>query len=183
MSTVIVTGVPGVGKTTCLQAAQEEAGYEVVVYGTEMLETARSKGLVEDRDEMRTLDPAVQRDIQEAAGEAIAARDGDVLVDTHCTISTPQGYLPGIPEWVARALEPDQVVLVEATPEEIAGRRADDDSRDRDRESEAEIATHQEMNRAAAMSVATLTGATVKIVENHDGQVEAAQAEIVESLA
>jgi adenylate kinase len=183
MSTVIVTGVPGVGKTTCLEAASEKAGYEVVVYGTEMLDTARSKGLVEDRDEMRRLDAETQREIQEAAAESIAAGDGDVLVDTHCTINTPEGYLPGIPEWVARALEPDQIVLVEATPDEIAGRRADDDSRDRDAESPEEIATHQEMNRAAAVSVAALTGATVKIVENHDGRVDEARADIVESLA
>ncbi len=182
MGTVIITGVPGVGKTTCIEAAREHAGYDVVVYGTEMLEVAKSKGLVEHRDEMRKLDPATQREIQEAAAESIAQR-GDVIVDTHCTISTPSGYLPGIPEWVARKLQPDQVILVEATPEEIAGRRADDETRERDAEAVDSIRQHQEFNRSAALTVATLTGATVAVVENRDGKVDEARDQIIATLA
>lgn len=34
------------------------------------------------------------------------------------------------------------------------------------------IKLHQEMNRAAAMAYATLTGATVKIIENHDNHLD-----------
>lgn len=34
------------------------------------------------------------------------------------------------------------------------------------------IKLHQEMNRAASMAYATLTGATVKILENHNDQLD-----------
>ena len=74
---------------------------------------------------------------------------GDVIVDTHCTIKTPRGYLPGIPKWVAEALHPKQVILVEATPKEIVARRHNDPTRARDADSEEDIANHQAMNRAA----------------------------------
>lgn len=182
MPAVIITGVPGVGKSTVIEAAQKAKGYEVVVYGTEMFRVAQKKGLVKHRDEMRRLDTAVQREIQEAAAHAIAAM-GDVIVDTHCTIKTPKGYLPGIPAWVAQALHPKQIILVEATPEEILGRRNNDATRKRDADSTTAIAEHQSMNRIMAMTVATLTGATVAIVENRDGAVDATRDQIIQSLA
>src|SRR5581483_1921814 len=107
MSVVIITGVPGVGKSTVIDAAQKAKGYKVVVYGTEMFNVAKARGLVKDRDEMRKLDPAIQRTIQVEAAEHIASM-GDVIVDTHCTIKTPKGYLPGLPAWVVQKLNPKQ---------------------------------------------------------------------------
>lgn len=178
MPAVIITGVPGVGKSTVIDAAQKAKGYRVVVYGTEMFNVAQQRGLVKSRDEMRKLDPSVQREIQEAAAHAIANM-GDVIVDTHCTIKTPRGYLPGIPAWVAQALRPKQFILVEAPAADVVKRRNNDPSRARDPDSEEDIAGHQAMNRAAAMAVATLTGATVAIVVNADGAVDETRDQIV----
>ncbi|MDY6779129.1 MAG: adenylate kinase [Halobacteria archaeon] len=189
MTVGVLTGVPGVGATTVAEKSFElleerEVEYEMVSFGTVMLETAKDRGLVESRDEMRKLPSDEQREIQELAGERIAERaeDSNVLVDTHCAIKTPEGYLPGLPEWVLRGLQPDIIVLVEATADEILFRRIDDETRTRDMESTTEIGTHQEMNRSAAMSYATLTGATVKILENPDGGVEDAAEELADTL-
>lgn len=178
MGTIIVTGVPGVGKTTLVTEAAEKLDLEVVVYGTEMFNVAKDEGLVEHRDEMRKLPAETQRDIQRAAAEAIAEK-GRVIVDTHCLIQTPSGYLPGLPEWVARGLEPETVVLIETDAEDIAARRASDETRERDADTAQAIDTHQRLNRSAATTVATLTGATVAIIDNQEGRV----AEAVESLA
>lgn len=181
MSVVIITGVPGVGKSTVIDAAQKAKGYKVVVYGTEMFNVAKARGLVKDRDEMRRLDPAIQREIQEQAAHAIAQMGG-VIVDTHCTIKTPKGYLPGIPKWVAEALKPKQIILVEASAKEILGRRNNDPTRARDPDSEDDIRLHQDINRAAAMTLATLTGATVAIVTNADGKVEHTRDQVVKMI-
>ncbi|HVL49494.1 MAG TPA: adenylate kinase [Candidatus Thermoplasmatota archaeon] len=182
MGVVVITGVPGVGKSTVIEAARKHKGYKVVVYGTEMFNVAVARGLVKDRDEMRRLDPAVQRDIQVKAAEAIAAM-GDVIVDTHCTIKTPRGYLPGLPAWVVQQLNPKQIILVEATPEEIAKRRTNDATRKRDEDSVAAIAEHQLINRMAAMGVATLTGATVHTIHNHEGKVDETRDAVIRSIA
>jgi len=181
MSAVIITGVPGVGKSTVIEAAQKAKGYTVVVFGTEMFNVAQARGLVKTRDEMRKLDPALQREIQETAAHAIAAM-GDVIVDTHCTIKTPKGYLPGIPAWVAQALRPKQFILVEAAPEEIVRRRSSDASRTRDADAATDVDLHQRVNRMAAMTVATLTGATVAIVTNSDGKVEQTRDQVIRIL-
>ena len=182
MAAVIITGVPGVGKSTILSMAAEGTKRPIVVYGTEMFEVATKRGLAKHRDQMRLLPATVQREIQEVAAEEIARR-GDVIVDTHCTIKTPKGYLPGLPEWVVKRLKPSQIILVEAPPGQIAKRRANDASRARDADDPIAIGEHQAMNRAAAIAVATLTGATVLVLENLEGQQEATRQTLLSALA
>ena len=180
MKVVVVAGIPGSGSTTVLENTLRDLEYLNVNYGDVMLEIARERGLVENRDQMRTLEPGVQKEIQRAAAKSIRERslENNIIVDTHCTIKTPAGFLPGLPVWVLEELEPDMFVLVEADPEEIFTRRISDTSRNRDMESLQEIDLHQQMNRAAAMAYATLTGATVKIVKNHNNQLESAVSEM-----
>ncbi len=172
MSVIVVTGTPGAGKTTVLKTALEMAAEEYVVvnYGDAMLETAVKAGHVKNRDELRKLPSSTQKKIQRRAAHAIAvkAKNSSIIVDTHCTIKTPSGYLPGLPIWVLDELKPEKLILVEAEPEEILGRRRKDESRIRDAEVAADIEEHQQANRAMAMAIASLTGATVKIIKNHD---------------
>jgi adenylate kinase len=177
LGAIVVTGVPGVGKTTVMTAAAEAKKLKIVVYGSVMFEEAQKVG-VKSRDDMRKLPPEQQREIQKKAAEHIK-KMGDVIVDTHCTVRTPKGYLPGLPAWVLDALKPSVIVLVEADPREIFGRRMRDTTRERDTENIDGIDLHQQVNRAAAMAYATLTGATVKIVYNHDERVEEAIQQIL----
>jgi adenylate kinase len=187
---VIVTGIPGVGKTTVINTAmdivKQKHGEDVLVlnFGTEMFEVASKAGQVKDRDEMRKLPTALQRKNQKLAGESIAkkARKARVIVDTHTLIQTNNGYLIGLPEWVVQAIQPKTVVLVEAESEMIASRRSGDASRTRDAQAISEIQIHQEMCRAAAISVGTLTGATVRRIMNREGKVEEAAAELAQTL-
>ncbi len=178
MGAIIVTGIPGVGKTTVMDAAAKAASLKVAVYGTVMFEVASAKGIVKHRDEMRRLSPEVQKQIQKEAAKRIAGM-GDVIVDTHCSIKTAKGYLPGLPAWVLTELEPSTIVLVEALPSEIFGRRAKDATRKRDDDSIEAIAEHQEMNRRFAASYATLTGATVATIVNRDGGIDDAMKAIL----
>ncbi|MCH2447566.1 MAG: adenylate kinase, partial [Candidatus Poseidoniia archaeon] len=83
-------------------------------------------------------------------------------------------------EWTLRAMSPAIIVLVEATPAEIAGRRAKDATRQRDAD---DVALHQEVNRAFAAAGAVMVGATVAIIENRDGRVDAAVAQFRGLLA
>ncbi|MHA2426210.1 MAG: adenylate kinase [Candidatus Thorarchaeota archaeon] len=187
---VIVTGIPGVGKTTVINTAvdlvKELHGEEVKVlnFGTEMFEVATKKGQVKDRDEMRKLPTAIQRENQRLAGEAIAekGKTARVIVDTHTLIQTDNGFLIGLPEWVIRAISPKTIVLVEADSENIAARRVDDPTRTRDAQLVDDIEVHQQMCRAAAVAGGTLTGATVRIIKNKQGMVEEAANQLAGTL-
>lgn len=173
MGVIVVTGIPGVGKTTVMQKAAEGMNIKFVTFGTVMIEIAKRLGWAKDRDEMRKLPLEKQKELQIKTAEEVA-KMGNVIVDTHCTIKTPQGYMPGLPEWVVTKLKPKTIVIVEADPEEIYNRRQKDETRRRDQDSIEEIAEHQQMNRAIAMAYSALTGATVKIIQNHDNALEEA---------
>ncbi len=173
MGVIVVTGIPGVGKTTVMKNAAEGMDIEFVTFGTVMSEIAIETGLVQNRDEMRKLTLEQQKDLQIKSAEKIASM-GNVILDTHCTIKTPKGYLPGLPEWVIKKLKPTAIVVVEADPEEIYNRRAGDKTRNRDPDTKEQIDEHQMINRATAMAYATLSGSTVKIVFNHDNAIDEA---------
>ena len=173
MGIIVVTGIPGVGKTTVMQKAAEGIDIQFVTFGTIMIDIAKELKLVKDRDEMRKLTLDQQKQLQIKTAEKVG-KMRNVILDTHCTVKTPKGYMPGLPEWVLRKLNPTAIVIVEADPQEIFNRRAKDTTRNRDPDSVEKIAEHQMINRAAAMAYATLTGATVKIVVNHDNALDAA---------
>ena len=184
MKVVVVAGIPGSGSTTVLKKALENLDYVHVNYGDVMLEIAQKMGLVEDRDSMRKLSPDVQKKVQRKAAKSIRERaeENNIIVDTHCTIKTPLGFLPGLPKWVLDELQPDQFVLIEADGDEILMRRISDTTRTRDMEKLKDINLHQQMNRAVSMAYAALTGATVQIIENHDNCLDESVDGIIKTL-
>jgi adenylate kinase len=176
---VIITGVPGVGKTTVVNEAlkkikEEGVEYKSINFGTFMFEVAMNDKIVQDRDQMRTLDRAVQKRLQQRAAQAIGQVPGNVLIDTHASVKTPKGYFAGLPEWVLREIMPDSIILVETDEDQILMRRLTDETRSRDKEGARSIAEHQQFNRSIAAAYAMLTGCTVKIVTNADFLLERA---------
>jgi adenylate kinase len=164
--------------------AAEGITYEAVNFGTFMFDVACTKNLVSDRDEMRKLGKDDQKHLQRAAASEIAAMsaDANIIIDTHSSISTPAGFLAGLPEWVLRELMPDVIVLVETDPDQILMRRLSDASRVRDMEGARSIAGHQEFNRAIAAAYAMYTGCTIKIVGNDNHLLEHAIDDLVNVL-
>ena len=186
---VVVTGVPGAGKSTVVQEALKQlkaqgVEYEFINYGDVMLELMREREGVTSRDDMRKVSTGPYREIQREAGRRIAraAKRKPVLVDTHCLVKKPEGYYPGLPRWVLEELNPESIVIIEAIPEEVARRRIKDVARKRDKELLEEVVEHQLLNRATATAYAALTGATVRIIRNRDGKLSEAVKEMVEVL-
>ena len=99
MTLIVVTGMPGTGSSTVIEAAlklnEEGVAFTPMNYGDVMFEVARGEGLVEQRDEMRKLPKEKQQEIQRLASEKIAdlKESTNLIIDTHCTIKTPSGYL------------------------------------------------------------------------------------------
>ena len=171
MGIIVVTGIPGVGKTTVMEKAAEGLDIRFITFGTVMIDLAKELGLVKNRDEMRKLTIDQQKNLQIKTAEKVS-KIKNVIVDTHCTIKTPKGYMPGLPEWVIKKLKPNSIILVEANPEEIFNRRINDETRSRDPDTIEKIEEHQHMNRAIAMAYSSVTGATVKIIYNHDNSIK-----------
>lgn len=164
-------GIPGVGKTTVVdRVVSGYGGARLANFGTLMLETGISLKMVKHRDELRTLTVEKQRKLQKAAATRISRmKERLVVIDTHLFIRTPEGFWPGLPFDVVRAMKPTHLILVEASPDEIAARRASDSSRYRDASTKEGLAEELALARGFLTTCSTLTGAPMAIVRNSHG--------------
>ncbi len=168
----MVVGIPGVGKTTVVdKVVSGYGGAKLANFGTLMLETGISLKMVKHRDELRKLPVEKQRKLQRAAASSIAKmKEKLVVVDTHLFVRTPEGFWPGLPFDVVRAMKPTHLILVEASPDEIAARRATDTSRYRDAATKESLAEELALARGFLTACSTLTGAPMMIVRNAHGK-------------
>ncbi len=193
--TVIVTGVPGVGKTTVLKhlerlARERGVKVRIVNFGTYMLETALREGLVRDRDEIRKLQLRTQLGLQARAARRIIedalkelGGEGYLIVDTHALVRTVAGYWPGLPAHVLDELKPDMIAVIEAPPEIIAARQERDKTRRRADIGGVEgVRRLMENARAASLASAVRYASTVAFIENREGAPEEAAKELLELM-
>jgi len=188
---VVVTGIPGTGKTTVCNellklATQAGRKVEVVNFGTVMVELSEKRGKSTHRDELRRSKLSFQRELQAKAARVISQRaedaEGDIVVDTHMSIRTLEGHWAGLPLPVLKLLNPEVFILVEAEPQEVLSRRVGDITRRRDKVLEDEVAEELLFSRSMAAACSVLTGASVKIVKNPSGKQGEAAKEVLRLL-
>lgn len=177
---VVVVGIPGVGKSTVVDGVIAGfPGAKLVNFGTLMFEAAQSLKWAKDRDEMRKLTVEKQKRLQKLAATRIARMKGKaILVDTHLFIRTGEGFWPGLPFDVVRAMQPTHLLLVEATPEEVAKRRSADPTRKRDAVTVESLREELQIARSFLTVASTLTGAPMMFIQNEQGK----QAQVSKSL-
>ena len=180
---IIVTSVPGAGKSTILEIVKKKMPkVKIVNVGDVMFEITKKKLNVKDRDEMRKLPINDWKKLQELAYKKIAKmRSRLLIIDTHVTLKSPHGYFPGIPDEDAELLNPDKLILLEFNPTDVAKRRMADlklkkpkktkvgtvrkPRKKRDIETKKAIEEHQKMNRDYAHIVGNVARCAVKTVD------------------
>jgi len=163
---LLVAAVPGAGKTTVLEYVKKKfSKAKIVSTGNLVFDYAKKHYGLKNRDETRKMTMKQQRTAQDNAAKKIGRmRDKVVLVDTHLSIKTPSGYLPGGGTHMLRHIKPDGIILLEFRPEDVLARRRKDKSRYRDKETEEEIETQQHVNEELAFSISNEFDIPVDIV-------------------
>jgi len=175
--TIIVAGIPGVGKTTVLQelaavSRERKVPLRIVNFGDVMNQLFKRKGEEIHRDHMRRQDINRQTSFQQQAARKISRMGGrsSLVVDTHMFVRTVDGLWPGTPRRVLEELRPNLIVLIEADPKEVARRRRVDDSRVRESKTVEDARADLEWSRYMASANAVLAGIPIQIVTNHRGK-------------
>lgn len=185
--TVIIVGVPGVGKSTIISNAiatllKKGMTLNTVVFGSVMFEEAKKLG-INDRDQIRKQTIDVQQRLQNMTADHISSLNASiVVVDTHLFIKTQSGYYPGLPMSLILKLNPERLILITANSEEILNRRKNDSTRTRDLISDDEIKRDIEVSLSMISSLSILTGAPFEIIYNHDNMIDSATSLLVELL-
>ncbi|MFI5343332.1 MAG: adenylate kinase [Chlamydiales bacterium] len=168
MKTIILVGIPGVGKSSILQEVVRQIPTVLVInYGDTMLEEASSEGIT--RDLLRKMPLKEQQQIGIKAARKIVQQetDGIVIIDTHALIRTNTGFFPGLPLDVLEILSPIAYALVECSPQIILERRGQDSSRMRDDETKEELQAHQDLTRSFLTACCMHTGSILCCIQNN----------------
>ncbi len=162
-NTVVVTGVPGVGKTSLCRIVSKELGYNYINYGDLMLSIAESKGLASTDIQMFSLDIEIQYGIWKSAALKIKDMD-NALVDLHGVDQSSIGYIISLP---VEFIKPDIIVLIEASKENILLRRSED-SKERIIDTYKSLTEHMEILKTTMFSCSAILGSNLVILENND---------------
>lgn len=166
---IIVTGVPGVGKSSVVKGLVDE-GWELIGFGSIMLEVAEEKYGIKDRDEMRRkLKVSEYRKVQIVAAKKIAKMEGNVLIDTHASIINRGWYYPGLPMDQLLSLKADGILVVEADLRELQLRREKDAGIRKRDDFPFEM---QEINRYYVSAYSAISGAPVFFIKNKEGKLD-----------
>lgn len=160
---VVVTGVPGVGKTTLCRRVSKDLGYTYINYGDLMLDIAKSEDLASTDSEMFSLDIDAQQKIWN--GAALKIKDMDrILVDLHGVDQSPIGYILSLP---IEVISPDIIVVIESSMDNILGRRHRD-TKERIVDTINSLNEHMNMLRISMAVCSALLGCNLMVFENDD---------------
>jgi adenylate kinase len=185
---VVIVGIPGVGKSTLVKKLVEmmkekNLSAELVNYGSTMMEEASRRHGLKSRDDMRKLPVEIQRALQVYAAERISSLENQiVIIDTHLFIATKDGFWPGMPQDVLRALKPTHLVLVSASLEEIKSRRENDMTRSRDKSTLESIELEMDAAKSLLFASSLICGSPALIVTNSTDKVDEAAKRIINSI-
>jgi len=185
---ILLVGIPGVGKTSLIKESLKyiKKDIEVVNFGDIILEFAKRKYGIEDRDDIRKkLNKEEYEKLQLEVCKYIYKKykGKNLIVDTHLVIETPAGYKSGLYKKMADILKPEIVIVVVSDPKEILERRLKDKGiRDRELEDINKIKLHQDITIYYSLILMHEYDTKVYILENPNGKLEETSKKLAEII-
>ncbi len=173
----LVFGTPGAGKSALMKGVKSA---KTISIGTEMLNAYSKKSGLKDRDLLRksgltSYSETVQ--IRVRALKKIVAAKQTIALDTHASVKSGDGYIPGLSfkDFEVLKGKVKAIIYVDANTNEILRRRQADTTRKREPDSAEELNKHRSINLMFSTLYSLYLEAPIYIVENNDRQLASAQ--------
>lgn len=171
-STIFITGSPGVGKTT-IAGILSKKGYIIFNIGSLMTDIAIKEGLVENRDEIRTLNIDKSTELRGKAAEYISDSGGIKIVDTQISVAHAGRYAAGIPVRLMNKIKDlSLIIYIDATEDEIRARRAKDGTRVREKENNEFIDIQRSINIGILSYYSVYLNIPIYFIHNKEDDIE-----------
>ena len=177
---ILVTGTAGAGKSTILAELPKLGGdkLKVINLGTEMLEIAREKFNMTDRDQLRVIDDRTTIAIRNGIMQKIIDSKEDAIIDTHASVKQGRRYRPGFSIDELQKIRISAIIYIDATSEEILQRSLSDHSRKRAYDTITEIDEWRSVNISIISTFAVYLNIPIYIIYNQDGGLDTAVQEV-----
>jgi adenylate kinase len=170
---VIVTGLPGAGKTTIVNTIAKDKKYKILNLGDLMIEIALKRGYCKSRDQVRYLPNKKIAELRHIVTKRIGVLKGKIIIDTHASVQQHWRFVPGIPFSMLTDLKHVRgLIYVDAATEAIRARRNKDKTRTREDESQDLVATQRVVNISMLAFCASYLNIPLYIIDNKEGQLE-----------
>jgi adenylate kinase len=167
---ILITGVPGAGKTSIaagiIESIPEAATCE---FGRLMAEIGRKQKLFSHYHDLQDLPRAVRAELQIAAARDVSRLNQPVAVAAHVVVRAPEGYVEGLPEQALSYLGLTGIIVITSDPQAIRNRRIARGS-DRAPEDIELIRFHQESVERRALEIARTYEIPIEYIVNVDGE-------------
>jgi adenylate kinase len=173
---ILVTGTAGAGKSTILSKLGENI--KVINLGTEMMDIAKDKFNITDRDKIRTLSDKTTIEIRNAIMQKIIDSKEDAIIDTHASVKQGRRYRPGFSIDELQKIRISAIIYIDATSEEVLERSLNDHSRKRAYDTLAEIDEWRSVNISIISTFAVYLNIPIYIIYNQEGKQDEAAAEV-----
>lgn len=177
---ILVTGTAGAGKSTILSKLSEKNNnrLKVLNLGTEMLDIAKDKFSITDRDQIRTLNDKTTIEIRNAIMQKVIDSKEDAIIDTHASVKQGRRYRPGFSIDELQKIRISAIIYIDATSEEVLERSLGDHTRKRAYDTIAEIDEWRSVNISIISTFAVYLNIPIYIIYNQEGKQDEAAEEV-----
>lgn len=174
---IMVTGLPGVGKTTLTSHSQiQEMEIRVVSFGKEMVGLGKTQKLIKNEKDIESLEFDKRVTLQiETAEKILSITDLPVIIDGHLIVDTPAGIIPGLPQDCISKLSLKAIIQLTAPDDEIIRRREGRSKKYsllREWTNVERVKQNKFLLSEACLYYALLSDASFEVVENPKGFLE-----------
>lgn len=175
---IMVTGVPGVGKTTiCKNPRVGDYGLLVQTFGELMLLQGREQNLIHNSSDLAKISLEIRQKLQSSAVDRILhdAQSLPIVIDGHLLVDTPTGFVPGLPHQCVYNLDLTAIIILTAPATDIVLRRENNRAKYERLNGSGgpeRIELHQDLLIKASLQYALLSGASLECIPNRQDEIE-----------